>query len=390
MSGPLVRHGAIGPVTHAPRKTRVAAVSIVSNSILIVLKVVAGVATGSIAILTEAAHSAIDLVASVIAYFSVRKADEPADESHMYGHAKVENMAAAIEGMLILAGAAVIVYESARRLVEGAEIHSLGLGIAVIAVSAVTNAAVSTYLYAQARRTDSPALEGDAAHLRTDALTSSGVLLGLVLVETTGIAELDAATALVVAGGIVFAGVRILDRSSRVLVDEALPDPELEEIRAAIADHDAPEVTGFHKLRARRAGSHRYIDLHVQFTAGTTLERAHALSHELQQEIGAPHPPRRRAHPPRAGPEVGARAQHAPLPLPGPTPGRRGRRRAFEPRLVSARRVALRGRRRLVRPLDQVDRRGAGDREQDAEIAQVVVHEQQNGRDQADRGGQEP
>ena len=275
----------MGPVAQAPRKTRVAAVSIVSNSVLIVLKVMAGLATGSIAILTEAAHSAIDLVASVVAFFSVRKADEPADESHMYGHAKVENMAAAIEGMLILAGAAVIIYESARRLAEGAEIHSLGVGIAVIALSAVTNAAVSTYLYAQARRTDSPALEGDAAHLRTDALTSSGVLVGLVLVEATGIVELDAATALVVAGAIVFAGVRILDRSSRVLVDEALPDPELEAIRAAIDEHDAPEVSGFHKLRARRAGSHRYVDLHVQFLPGTTLERAHEVSHELQQEI---------------------------------------------------------------------------------------------------------
>ncbi len=275
----------MGPAPQAPQKSRVAAVSIMSNSILIVLKILAGLATGSIAILTEAAHSAIDLMASIVAFFSVRKADEPADDSHLYGHAKVENMAAAIEGMLILAGAAVIVYESVRRLVEGAEVEALGVGIAVIALSTVTNAAVSTYLYANARRTDSPALEGDAAHLRTDALTSAGVLLGLVLVETTGIVEFDAATALVVAGAIVFAGVRILDRSSRVLVDEALPPHELEAIRIAVDEHDAPEVSGFHKLRARRAGSRRYIDMHVQFTPGTTLERAHAVSHELQKEI---------------------------------------------------------------------------------------------------------
>lgn len=277
----------IGPGPHSPRKTRVAAVSIASNSVLIVLKLVAGVVTGSIAILTEAAHSAIDLVASLIAFFSLRKADEPADESHMYGHAKVENLAAAIEGMLILLGAALIIFESVRRLVEAVEVDSLWLGIAVIALSAVTNAAVSTYLYRQAARTDSPALEGDAAHLRTDALTSLGVLVGLVLVETTGVAELDPATALVVAGGIIFAGARILTRSSRVLVDEALPDEELALVRDAIESHPAPELTGFHKLRARRAGSRRYIDLHVQFRSGTTLERAHALSHELQREIGA-------------------------------------------------------------------------------------------------------
>jgi cation diffusion facilitator family transporter len=279
--------GVIGPAAHAPRKTRVAAVSIVSNALLIALKLAAGVVTGSIAIITEAMHSSIDLAASVIAYFSVRKADEPADESHMYGHAKVENLAAAVEGMLILVGAGVIIFESVRRLVDSVEIDAIGLGIAVVALSALSNAGVSTYLYRQARRTDSPALESDAAHLRTDALTSLGVLLGLVLVEATGVSELDPATALVVAGAIIFAGVRILDRSSRVLVDEALPEPELAAIRAAIERYAPPELTGFHKLRARRAGSRRYIDLHLQFRTGTTLERAHDVSHELQGEIRA-------------------------------------------------------------------------------------------------------
>ncbi|HEV2075289.1 MAG TPA: cation diffusion facilitator family transporter [Thermoleophilaceae bacterium] len=281
----LAPAGAIGPAASAPRKTTVAAVSIVSNTILIALKVVAGVVTGSIAILTEAVHSSIDLVASVIAYFSVRKADEPADADHMYGHAKVENLAAAIEGMLILAGAGIIVYESIRRLATGAAVSDLGFGIAVIAVSAAANAGVSTYLYRQARRTDSPALEGDAAHLRTDAMTSAGVLVGLILVELTGVDELDAATALLVAAAIVTAGVRIVNRSSRVLVDEALPGRELEAIRAAIEGHDAPELVGFHKLRARRGGSRRHIDLHVQFRPGTTLERAHAVSHELEGQI---------------------------------------------------------------------------------------------------------
>jgi cation diffusion facilitator family transporter len=282
---PTAPAGLIGPAARSPRKSRAAAVSIVSNSLLIALKLVAGAITGSIAIITEAVHSSIDLVASVVAYFSVRKADEPADDSHMYGHAKVENLAAVIEGMLILVGAGVIIFESVRRLVDAVEVDTLGFGIGVIAVSALANGTVSTYLYRQARKTESPALEGDAAHLRTDALTSLGVLVGLVLVEATGVTELDPATALVVAGAIIFAGVRILDRSSRVLVDEALPQDELAAIRTAVEGHAAPELTGFHKLRARRAGSRRYIDLHVQFRAGTTLERAHEVSHELQREI---------------------------------------------------------------------------------------------------------
>jgi cation diffusion facilitator family transporter len=276
---------AVGPEAQSPRKERAAAISILSNTLLIALKVVAGVVTGSIAILTEAAHSAIDLVASVIAFFSVRKASEPADASHPYGHDKVENVAAGIEGMLILVGAGVIIFESMRRLAEGSHVESLGFGIAVIGLSAVANLGVSTYLYRQAHATESPALEGDAAHLRTDAFTSIGVLIGLVLVELTGATWLDPTAALLVAGAIVFAGVRILNRTSRVLVDEALPDDEMDALRRTVASHGAPELIGFHKLRARRAGSRRYIDLHVQFRDGTSLSRAHEISHELQRAI---------------------------------------------------------------------------------------------------------
>jgi cation diffusion facilitator family transporter len=269
------------------RKARAARVSIASNSGLIALKVVAGVLTGSVAIITEAVHSAVDLVASVVAYFSVRKAEEPADRSHPYGHEKVENLAAALEGVLIVLGAAIIIYEAINKLSAGATVGRLGLGIGVIALSAAVNFGISGYLYRQAKLTDSPALEGDAAHLRTDAFTSIGVLVALALVAITGVQELDAVAALVVAVAIVFAGVRLVTRSSRVLVDEALPEAELERIGDAIESYGAPEVIGFHKLRARRAGSRRYIDLHVQFARGTTLERAHQLSHELQRAIGA-------------------------------------------------------------------------------------------------------
>jgi cation diffusion facilitator family transporter len=268
-------------------KSGAAGISVISNLILIALKVAAGAITGSIAIITEAAHSGLDLLASVVALTSIRKADEPADADHPYGHEKVESLAAAIEGMLILVGAAVIIFEATRRLVTAAGVERLGVGIAVIGFSAVANFVVSGYLGRQARLHDSPVLEGDAAHLRTDAYTSLGVLLGLILVEVTGDPAFDAIAALVVAVAIVVAGLRIVGRSSRVLVDEALPPEELDRIEAAIAAHRVPEVAGYHKLRARRAGSHRHIDLHVQFRSGTSLERAHELSHGLRDAISA-------------------------------------------------------------------------------------------------------
>jgi len=268
-------------------KRGAAGLSIASNAFLIAIKLAAGALTGSIAIITEAVHSLIDLVASVIAYFSVRKADEPADAEHPYGHEKVENLAAAIEGMLILVGAGVIVYEATHQLVIGPEVDRLGIGIAVMAFSVFANLGVSSVLSRQAKAHDSQALEGDAAHLRTDAMTSAGVLFGLALVQITGNAVFDPITALVVAVAIVWAGFRILRRSSAVLVDEALPAAEMDRIEAAIAAARTPEVAGYHKLRARRAGSRRHIDFHVQYRSGTSLERAHELAHYMRDSIQA-------------------------------------------------------------------------------------------------------
>jgi cation diffusion facilitator family transporter len=268
-------------------KSGAAALSIASNALLIAIKLAAGAITGSIAIVTEAVHSLIDLVASVVAFVSVRKADEPADAEHPYGHEKVESLAATIEGLLILVGAGIIVYEATHRLVVGSQVEALGVGIAVMGFSVLANLGVSTVLSRQAKVHESPALEGDAAHLRTDAMTSAGVLIGLIVVKVTGDAAFDSITALLVAGAIVTAGIRIVRRSSGVLVDEALPAAEMDRIEAAIAAARTPEVAGYHKLRARRAGRRRYIDLHVQYVSGTSLERAHALAHAMRDEIEA-------------------------------------------------------------------------------------------------------
>jgi cation diffusion facilitator family transporter len=272
--------------SEAEGKQRTAALSVISNSSLILLKVIAGTLTGSVAILTEAIHSSIDLVASIVAYFSVRKADEPADDSHRYGHEKIENIAAAIEGILILVGSAAIAFAAIRRLISGGSVHTVGLGIAVVALSIVVNLIVSAKISRTGTKTGSPALEGDAAHLRTDALSSGAVLLGLTLVKLTGAQWLDPVVALGVAGVIVFTGVKLVAQSTRVLVDESLPADELGAIKQAAAAAFADRgVVGYHELRTRRAGARRYVDLHVQFRSGTSLEDAHRTAHDLQNVI---------------------------------------------------------------------------------------------------------
>jgi cation diffusion facilitator family transporter len=268
-------------------KQRTAILSVVSNTVLILLKVIAGTLTGSVAVLTEAVHSSIDLIASLVALFSVRIADEPADDRHSYGHQKAENLAAAFEAILILVGSAVIAFEAVRRLITGGRTHTLGIGIGVIAFSAVANLIVSAVIARGGRVTDSPALEGDAAHLRTDAVSSLAVLGALVLVQVTGAQWIDPVAALLVAAVIVVTGLRLLVRSGEVLLDEALPAAEMEAIVRVIELYGDGSIIGFHELRTRRGGSKRYVDVHIQFRHGTSLEQAHGAAHELQDRIAA-------------------------------------------------------------------------------------------------------
>lgn len=268
-----------------PIKTRAAAVSIASNTGLIVAKVAAGLATGSVGIFSDGVHSLMDLIASVIAWASVRKADVPADRSHRYGHEKLEDLAAGAQALLLLVAAVLVGFEAVRRLIDGGTVGSIGLGIAVAGVAAAINAVVSTYVARAGRATGSTALQANAADLRTDAVVSVGVLVGLVLVKLTGADWIDAAVGLLVAVAISTTGVRILIDASRRLADEALPVDELEALHQVARSFIGDEVVGYHDLRARHVGSHHQVDLHLQFVSRTSLERAHYISHLLQDAI---------------------------------------------------------------------------------------------------------
>ena len=274
------------PLSARPERerSRVAALSIASNTTLIALKLAAAGITGSVALLTEALHSLIDLVASFVAFFSVRKAEEPADDDHPYGHDKLEDLAAVIEGVLILVGSVVIAYEAASHLSSGATVDHVPVALAVLAVSIAVNVFVTRRLRRTAEATGSPALAADASHLTADTLTSAGVLAGLALVGITGWSWLDPVVALIVGAVILVEGLKIVRRGSRSLIDEALPEAELDLVRRAIREY-GPPVTGFHALRARRAGAVRHIDVHVQFVAGTSLEGAHVATGILKRRI---------------------------------------------------------------------------------------------------------
>ncbi len=266
-------------------KSRAALLSIASNSCLIAIKLAAGIITGSVGIVSDAVHSLMDLIASVIALASVRKSDEPADASHRYGHEKLEDLAAGAQALLLLVGAVFIAFEAARRLIDGGTVQRIGIGMAVAAGAAAINLFVSAYLRRAGRATESAALHANAADLRTDAFVSIGVLASLALVRVTHLQWIDPVVGLLVAAAISTTGVRILNDASRRLADEALPPDELAALQQVVDGFLSAEVVGVHDLRARHVGSHHQVDLHMQFADGTSLRRAHQLSHELQDAI---------------------------------------------------------------------------------------------------------
>ncbi len=271
--------------TNNATKARAAAVSIASNSALIALKVAAGTITGSVGVLSDAIHSLMDLIASAIAWASIRKADLPADASHRYGHEKLEDLSATAQALLLLLGGAFVAFEAVRRLINGGRVDKIGIAMAVAGVAAAVNLVISGYLYRAGRATGSPALHANAADLRTDAVVSLGVLVSLVLIKLTGANWIDPVVGLLVATAISATGVRILVGASRRLADEALPPDELAALEQVVQSFIGHEVVGFHDLRARHVGSHHQVDLHLQFAGGTSLERAHYISHQLQDEI---------------------------------------------------------------------------------------------------------
>jgi cation diffusion facilitator family transporter len=265
-------------------KTGAAGLSVLSNTLLILLKLVAGILTGSVSIIAEAIHSGIDLLAALIAFVCLRIAGRPADREHPFGHGKVENVSGSIEAVLIFVAAIFIIYQAINRIIAGAIVEYLSIGIAVMAISVVVNIIVSRHLLRIARDSDSIALEADARHLTADVYTSLGVLAGLVVVQVTGLNILDPIIAICVSIFILRAAYNLTRRAFPPLIDTRLPEDEEALIESIMSEHMG-ELVGFHELRTRKAGSERYIELHMMMARDASVERAHSLCDHLEEDI---------------------------------------------------------------------------------------------------------
>ncbi len=272
------------PEIHAFRKAKVnvASLSIVSNTLLITMKLIVGLMTGSVSIISEAIHSSMDLIAALIAFFAVSVSDNPPDSRHPYGHGKFENISGVVEALLILVAAIWIIYEAVKKLL-GAEaaLESLGIGSAVMITSAIINWIVSRRLYKVARATNSIALEADALHLKTDVYTSAGVAAGLLLIIVTDLNWLDPVIAILVALFIIRESFVLLSRAYSPLLDTAWGDKEIDELKNRLKKMNV----NFHDLRTRQAGNYRFIDIHIEVPEYLSVRSAHKYCDMIEDEL---------------------------------------------------------------------------------------------------------
>jgi len=273
------------------RKTRAASISVASNSSLVVLKLIVGTAVGSVSIISEAIHSGVDLIAAIIALFAVRTSGKPADKTHNFGHGKVENIAGTVEAILIFVAAIWIIYEAVHKLINPSPMEEVSWGVAVMMGSAFANIAVSQMLFRVGRATDSIALPADAWRLRTDVYTSLGVMGGLLIywlvryfAPGVEIGWIDPVAAIAVALLIIKAAWELTVQSARDLLDASLPRREEKTIAGIIRDM-GPRVLGFHHLRTRKSGHHRFVEFHLVVDPDLSVKESHDLSEEIEETI---------------------------------------------------------------------------------------------------------
>ena len=263
-------------------KVSIARLSIISNTLLILMKLAAGILSGSVSIISEAIHSSMDLVAALIAFFSVRVSDNPPDSRHPYGHGKIENISGVIEGVLIFIAAIWIIIEAVKKLLgEKIELDSIAVGSGVMIVSAVVNYIVSRKLYKVAHETNSVALEADALHLKTDVYTSLGVAIGLGLILVTKINWFDPLVAILVALFIIKESFQLLRRAFTPLLDAAWGDKEIQELEDTLRNMNV----NYHDLRTRLAGNYRFIDLHIEIPEDVSVGSAHKYCDKIENEL---------------------------------------------------------------------------------------------------------
>jgi len=265
---------------------RIAAISLAVTAALLVLKLVLGLISGSIAVLSDAVDSGTDLAAGAAALISVRLSAQPADEEHPYGHGKVETISASVAATIVGIGGGVVVFQAVRRLVGHSPDIDVVVGLAAVLVSAAANVVLAFFMRREAKRSQSMALRAEATHLQTNVVQAGTIIAGLTLVGITGAKVFDPLVALGLAAYMGWTAVGLVRIAFSEMMDTALPAHDLKVIRDVLVEH-RNELRGFHRLRTRRAGAVRHVDMHLLFDPHLTITEVHSISDGIEREIEA-------------------------------------------------------------------------------------------------------
>jgi cation diffusion facilitator family transporter len=263
---------------------RIAAISLATTICLLALKLVLGIISGSIAVLSDAIDSGTDVVGGTTALISVQVATWPADEDHPYGHGKVESISASVAATVVAIGGGFVVFQAVRRLIVGIPEINVGLGLAPMVVAAAANVVLAFYMRREARQARSLALASEATHLQTNVVQAGAVIVGLVAVGVSGFRLFDPLVALGLAAYMAWTAAHLAREALTEVMDVTLPDEELRAIHDVIATHE-DEIRGFHRLRSRKAGPTRHVDMHLLVDPHSTVEEVHAVCDRIECEI---------------------------------------------------------------------------------------------------------
>ncbi len=264
---------------------RVALVALLLGTAVLLIKVVAWLWTGSVALFSDAMESIVNVVASGAALVALRIAEKPPDENHPFGHAKAEYFSAVLEGVLIAAAAVAIGIEAFGKLLDPEPLTRVGAGLALSFVATAVNGSLAVYLTRNGRALRSPALEADGKHLWADVWTSGGVWVGVGAAWATGWWILDPILALVVAGNVVRTGWLVVVDSVGGLMDEALPPDEVQHVHNVVRAHLGETAIEVHDLRTRRSAAHTFIEFHLVVAGDMTVRDSHDLCDRLEREL---------------------------------------------------------------------------------------------------------
>lgn len=271
-------------MNNSAKKLFAAKLSITTALSLAILKFITGIMTGSMAVLSSAIDSVLDILMSGVNFLAIRQAEQPADESHAYGHGKFETMAALVQALIIGGSGVWIMIESINRLISGSAPQKLGNGIVVLAISVVASWLISRYLVKVATETNSPALKADSLHFAMDVYTNLALAAGLVLMYVFDIPWLDGLLSILVACYIMSESYKLIRQAMKDVLDEQIPKSERDSIEEIIRSQGGDQWN-CHDLRTRKSGSHRIIDFHLTVCKNLTVESSHGITEMLEEKI---------------------------------------------------------------------------------------------------------